>query len=235
MRGRTEASQRLLLRAVRVNGTSETCHPFEPHLNTALPHVQRSRVPRSRQPTAGRVGSLRMYVVCCMLCALCMLYVVVIMCVQCCLCALQCVLCMSSVVLNMSRKTHRKHTVNNEHRPQHTAKTRKHSMQYRKIPQTNHTNTASKNAKHTTKNTTYHKNTQTDTHTQHTSPTPHQTENSPVRHHTKPKTYPQGFNRVSNVSVFDWAAVLARQTDAPACELILHRWPLHPCQGDWKL
>ena len=66
MRGRTEPSQRLLLRAtiVRVNGTRETSQPFEPHLNTALPHVQRSRVPRSRQPKAGRVGSLRMHVVC---------------------------------------------------------------------------------------------------------------------------------------------------------------------------
>ena len=32
-----------------------------------LPHVQRSHVPRSGQVTAGRVGPLRMYVVCCVL------------------------------------------------------------------------------------------------------------------------------------------------------------------------
>ena len=59
--GRTGASQRLLLRAtiVSAKGAGETSQPFEPHLNTALPHAQRSRVPRSRQRVGERVGSLR--------------------------------------------------------------------------------------------------------------------------------------------------------------------------------
>ena len=41
---------------------SETIQPFEQHLNTALPHVQRSRAPRSRQH--GRVSGIPSYVSC---------------------------------------------------------------------------------------------------------------------------------------------------------------------------
>ena len=79
MRGRTGAPQRLLPNAtiVSAKGASETFQLFEPHLNTAWPHVQRSRVPRSRQPTAGKVASHRLYLVCRML------FVVVIMRVVC--------------------------------------------------------------------------------------------------------------------------------------------------------
>ena len=60
--GRTGVSvQRVLLRCTIVctRRARETIQVFEPHLNTALPHVQRLLVPRSRQLTAGRVGSLR--------------------------------------------------------------------------------------------------------------------------------------------------------------------------------
>ena len=86
MRGRTEASQRWLLRAtvVRATGASETIRPFESHLNTALPHVQRSRVPRSRQLTAKRVGTPS-YVCCmlCVMCSICMLHVVCCLLLRC--------------------------------------------------------------------------------------------------------------------------------------------------------
>ena len=106
MRGRTGAPQRLLphVTIVSAKEASETFQLFEPHLNTALPHVQRSRVPRSRQLTAGRVASLRLYVV------FRVLFVVVIMRVVCrarcvraglhvalCVCALSRVSCMLRV------------------------------------------------------------------------------------------------------------------------------------------
>ena len=60
-------------------------------LNTALPHLQRSRLPRSRQPTDGNVGSLRVYVVCCMLYVAC---VVALPCVVHVVYARTCVLCL---------------------------------------------------------------------------------------------------------------------------------------------
>ena len=51
---------------------SETAQLFQRHLSTAVSRVQRSRVPRSRQLTTGRVGLLRknvcgMYLVYCLL------------------------------------------------------------------------------------------------------------------------------------------------------------------------
>ena len=52
------------LAAIAPARASDTCQPFEPHLNPARPHVQRSREPRSRQQTA-----VRSFV--CMLCVLC--------------------------------------------------------------------------------------------------------------------------------------------------------------------
>ena len=97
MRGRTGSPQRLLPHAtiVSAKGSSETIQTSEPHLNTALPHVQRSRVPRSREPTAGRVASHRLCVVCYVLCASCMLYVVC-----CCYhaCRVSCALCVRGPV-----------------------------------------------------------------------------------------------------------------------------------------
>ena len=61
MRGRMGDSQRLLLRAtnVRAERAGKTIQLFKPHLKSALPRVQCPQVPRSRQLTAGRVGSLR--------------------------------------------------------------------------------------------------------------------------------------------------------------------------------
>ena len=79
-------------------GKRATIQLFEPHLNTALPHAQRERVPLSRHLTAGRVGYLRMYVVCCMLYVVCcMLYVVCCMLYVVC-CMLYVVCCMLYVV-----------------------------------------------------------------------------------------------------------------------------------------
>ena len=113
-RGRTGASQRLFLRATIVSamGASETTHPFWQHLTTALPHVQRSRVPRI-QTTTSRARGISSCV-CDMLCVVCLLFVVI--CVHCFACALWRVLCEFCVFSKLSRKTsntNRKHTTQN--------------------------------------------------------------------------------------------------------------------------
>ena len=83
MRGRAGSPQRLLPHAtiVSANGASEPIQLSEQQLNTALPHVQRSRVPRSREPTAGCVHPFvcMLCVVCYVSFVFCMLFVVVIM------------------------------------------------------------------------------------------------------------------------------------------------------------
>ena len=144
MRRKTEASQRLLLRTPDHQrlGAGETIQLFEPHLNTALPHVKRSRVSRSRQVMAKRVGSLRWYVVCCMLLRC---RVSCTQCVRrraCCVCAqvwcvvnvayaLSRVSCMSFVFFIMSPKntpmTHRK-----KHPTAHRTHTENIPLKYRK-------------------------------------------------------------------------------------------------------
>ena len=58
-------------------GPGKATQRFEPHLNTALPHVHRSRVPRSGQLAAGRVDSLHVFVVLCGVCTVSYLVYVV--------------------------------------------------------------------------------------------------------------------------------------------------------------
>ena len=61
---------------------SETAQLFERHLSTAVSRVQRSRVPRSRQLTTGRVGLLRKHV-----CGMYLVYCLLLRCrVSCTLC-----------------------------------------------------------------------------------------------------------------------------------------------------
>ena len=105
MRGRTGSPQRLLphVTIVSAKGANETIQLSEPHLNTALPHVQRSRVRRSRL-TAGRVASLRLYVES----VLCVLFVVVFMRVvrrarpECCCVCRECCVCVVTCVVNVT-------------------------------------------------------------------------------------------------------------------------------------
>ena len=185
---------------------------FEPHFTTAQPHVQRSRVPRSRQQTARRMGSFRMSVV---LCVVCMLFV------ECCcycvgallsVCAQRCVgvrvvyvvvvVCMSCVracvgdwvvacvvrVLCMFCvvfKMSRKNTpITNREKRKHTTPHRKHT------PHKYHSNAIFEEQQtYHKKSVTYHSKTAT-YHNKHTTKTPrHNTKhnNKPVQYHTKRK------------------------------------------------
>ena len=205
-------SQRLLLRTtiISARGTGGTIEPFEPHLNSALPHVQRMRVPRSRKLTAGCVGSLRMYGVC-VKCKMLLLSCV-------------CILCMLCVFIEMWRKntpitcrrTRTKTCHNTPHTPKHTSQYLKELKPTTPIPLSKD----SKQQRTTQKPTRYHKHRKDHKQKQ---TIPQQTQNRPVQYHTQPNTHRKQNHYESNTTskwhVFLFPSVM------PTCESEIHVFP----------